>query len=123
MADPQIVGKVDFADGKGERKLKAQNKYIREALEQSKKSIMELADDPIAGWPYLIQALVSGGTLRPITLDAASALFDSYLAEHKDLKGLGEQITKSINGYFHVEQVKPEGEESDAPNADTQAAS
>jgi hypothetical protein len=114
------VARLDFCDGKGPRKLKARNRYLIVAIRESGKSITELANDPIFGYAYLVRALVNGGAEKPISLDQSSALIDAYLDAGNQVDGLGEALIKSLTGYLHLEQTKPEDEDSDAPNAGSQ---
>lgn len=116
-----VVGRVDFGDGKGARKLKGTSAWMRWAVEESKRSIFELANDPVGGWPYLVRALVNGGAVKPITLMQADTLIDSYKEANNGWGTLGDEIAKAIAGYMHIELTKPEDEESSAPNAGSQA--
>lgn len=115
------VGRIDFGDGKGEVKLKGTNKHIREAIRESGKTISELGADPVSGWPYLIRALYNGGNAKLISLDKAGELFDAYMEANKGVEGLGDAMTEALAGYLHIEQTKPEDEESNAPNGGSQA--
>lgn len=115
------VGRIDFGDGKGVRKLRGTSEWMRQAQEHGKKSIWELGADPIGGWPYIVWALVNGGAQRPISLIQADKLLDSYRAAFPGSSTLGDEISKAIAGYLHIELTKPDEETSDAPNADSQA--
>lgn len=106
------------------RKLICKHKHIRDAVIESKQSILELMKDPFGGWPYLIRALLqpSAAHGEVISLDKASDLIDTYLSRHGSLEGLSKALLQAMSAYLHVEVTPTEDEKDEAgerPNGDT----
>jgi hypothetical protein len=105
------------------RKLICKHRHIRDAVLESKKSIIELMSDPFGGYPYLIRALLqpSAAHGEAITIDKASDLIDVYLSKHGSLEGLSKALLQALSAYLHVEVTPTEDEQTgdEPPNAAT----
>lgn len=115
-----MAGSVVRLEFDKERKLKARHKFIRDAVNNSGKSIAQLVNDPFGGYPYILQALLQPGSRDTITLDKASELIDAYLDRHESIDGLTKGIIECLSGYLHIE-VTPADSEEDEGNEATPA--
>lgn len=77
--DGQDFVRVQF-DGTERVKLRFRHRDLRDAVNESGKSIQELFNDQFGGWPYLIKYAMRAA--RPgFTLDAASDLIEIWVKQ------------------------------------------
>ncbi len=97
-----------------ERKLKARHRHLRDAVVSSGKPITELINDPFGGMPYVLLALLRGGSPEALDLNKASDFIDIYVDKHEDLGTLQKTIIDVLSGYLHIEQTPTEDDPKEA---------
>lgn len=107
-----------------ERKLKARMGPLMNAVRSSGKPAHELIQDPFAGHPFLIQALLgpTAATSETITLDKAVKLLDLYYEKGGTYEALKKALDKCLTGFLHIETTPDDDErdrEGELPNGDT----
>jgi hypothetical protein len=117
--------RIDFGDGKGQRKLKPKHKNVSDAVRDSGRSIGELINDPFNGYRYLLRALLAP-TYGALSLDKCSELIDSYIEANREesvatkkpaLNGLTEALVESLSDWLTIEQPAKDIDEDEHPNA------
>jgi hypothetical protein len=101
------------------RKLRFKHRDLRDAVNQSGKSIGALFMDPFGGWPYLLLYGLRWQDLK-LTLDKCSDFLDQWVEEHgseatKDrmpLDSMGEKILEALNKSGFV-KIRAEGQLDD----------
>jgi hypothetical protein len=135
MADQTFV-RIQFHAGKGNRlKLQFKHKDLRDAVNQSKKSIHDLFTDSFGGWPYLLWAGLRHMDPR-MSIDKASEYIDAWCntpdpalpLDHPDamkprtMDALGFLLLDALNasGFVRIDPVE-EGKDEDEEDAEKNA--
>lgn len=75
------------------------HREIRDLLNTTNKTLLELYNDPFTGWPYLLLFGLRYQDNR-LTLDNCSDFIDQWAEKHKDdeapLKGLGDLLIEGL---------------------------
>lgn len=89
--------------------LKYKHKTLKDVVEQSGKSVMDLFGDPFAGWPYLLAAGIRHNH-RDITPDDGCELIDQWIDGGGDLKGIQKLLLDALTETGYLTKTPDEGE-------------